>query len=79
MNTHNLRRHYETTEKEEPTLISTEKAKRPCKCTKLDHRDPNIRNTLHRKEVFSDGWTRWVCSKCGQVKFSKGMMFEEGK
>lgn len=64
-------------EKEEVTVISTEKAKRPCKCRKLDKRDPVIRTTPHTKEVFSDGWTRWTCGDCGQVKFSMGMTFEE--
>ena len=44
------------TEKEEPTLISTEKkVKRLCKCWS---KKPIIK--LHTKEVFSDGWTRWA-------------------
>lgn len=56
------------TEKEEPTLISTErKVKSLCKCWS---KKPIIK--LHTKEVFSDGWTRWVCSNCGKVKFTRG-------
>ena len=72
----NLReRHEEMAEKEEPTLISKKKARHLCKRSK---HDPH-KATPHTKEVFSDGWTRWVCSKCGQVKFTKGMTFEEEK
>jgi len=73
-----LREHYEEmTGKGEPTLISTERiVKRLCKSN--THRPPGA-ITIHRKEVFSDGWTRWVCSECGQVKFTKGMTFEEEK
>ena len=56
------------TEKEEPTLISTEKkVKHLCKCWS---KKPIIK--VHTKEVFSDGWTRWVCSNCGKVKFTLG-------
>jgi hypothetical protein len=56
------------TEKDGPTLISTEKkVKRLCKCWS---KKPIIK--LHTKEVFSDGWTRWVCSNCGKVKFTRG-------
>ncbi len=62
----------EVTEKEEPTLISKEKAKHPCKCS--EHRA-----VLHKKEVFSDGWTKWICSKCGQVKFTRGKTSKEDK
>jgi len=57
------------TEKEKPTLLSAEKVKRLCKSGA--HRPPGS-ITLHKKEVFSDGWTRWVCSQCGQVKFVLG-------
>ena len=58
------------TEKEKPTLLSTERiVKRLCKSGA--HRPPGS-ITIHKKEVFSDGWTRWVCSKCGQVKFTRG-------
>ena len=61
------------TEKEELTLISTERVKRLCKSGA--HRSPGS-ILPHKKEVFSDGWTRWVCSKCGQVKFTIGMTFK---
>jgi len=57
------------TEKEEPTRISKEKVKRLCKCW-TKKMDPILK--IHTKEVFSDGWTRWVCSNCGQVKFTMG-------
>ncbi len=56
------------TEKEEPTLILTEKkVEHLCKCWS---KKPTIHP--HTKEVFSDGWTRWVCSNCGKVKFTRG-------
>ena len=71
-----LRRYEEMTEKEEPILLSTEKVKRICKS---GAHKPSGAITLHTKEVFSDGWTRWVCSKCDQVKFTTGMTFEEEK
>ncbi len=64
------------TEKEAPTLISMEKVKRLCKSGA--HKPPGA-ILLHRKEVFSDGWTRWVCYKCGQVKFTRGITFKEEK
>ena len=57
----------EITEKEKPTLLSTEKVKRLCKCWS---KEPTLK--LQTKEVFSDGWTRWVCSNCGKVKFTRG-------
>ena len=57
----------EMAEKEEPTLISTEKVKHLCKCWS---EDPILKR--HTKEVFSDGWTRYVCSNCGKVNFSRG-------
>ena len=62
------------TEKEAPTLISKEKVEYLCKCWS---KKSTIK--LHTKEVFSDGWTRWVCSKCGKVKFTRGMTFKEEK
>ena len=56
------------TEKEKPTLISIEKkAELLCKCW-TKKRPPTLK--LHMKQVFSDGWTRWVCSTCGKVKFN---------
>jgi len=57
----------EMTEKEDPTLISMGKVKILCKCWS---KKPTLKR--HTKEVFSDGWTRWVCSNCGKVKFTWG-------
>ena len=51
-------------ENAEPTLISKEKVKHPCKCW---YGKPTLK--LHTKEVFSDGWTKWTCSECGKIKF----------
>jgi len=74
----NLQEHYEKmTEKEEPTLISTEKIKILCKCWTKKPTPPTFKT--HTKEVFSDGWTKWICSECGQVKFTIGMTFKEEK
>ena len=57
------------TEKEVPLRISNEKVRRLCKSSA--HTSPgSIIN--HTKEVFSDGWTRYVCCTCGQVKFTMG-------
>ncbi len=61
------------TEKEEPTLISTEKVKHLCESGA--HKPSGV-IVLHKKEVFSDGWTRWVCSQCGQVRFTMGKAAE---
>ena len=60
------------TEKKEAALLSTEKVKRLCKCWS---KKSTIK--LHTKEVFSDGWTRWVCSQCGKVNFTRGMTFKD--
>jgi len=57
----------EMTEKEEPTLLSKEKVNHLCKCWS---KKPSLK--FHTKEVFSDGWTRLVCSQCGKVKFKRG-------
>jgi len=65
----------EMTEKEKTTLISTErKVKRLCKCWSKE-----LILKLYTKEVFSDGWTRCVCSNCGKVKFTRGTTFKEEK
>lgn len=64
----------EMTGKKEPILISTEKVKHLCKCWSGK---PTLK--LHTKKVFSDGWTRWVCSNCGKVGFTRGMTFKEEK
>ena len=65
------------TEKEEPTLISTEKINHLCKCWSKKPTLPTLKT--HTKEGYSDGWTKWVCSECGQVKFTIGMTFEEAE
>ena len=66
------------TEKEEPTRISKEKVKRMCK-SKAHH--PPGKIVSHIKEVYSDGWTKWICltPHCGQVKFTMGMTVKEEK
>jgi predicted SprT family Zn-dependent metalloprotease len=38
------------------------KVRYPCKCNK---NDPE-----HTKEDSGEGWTRYVCSSCGKVKFA---------
>ncbi len=53
-------------------VITKEKGKRPCKCS--THKVIN-----HKKESLSDGWIKWTCAKCGQIKFSLGVTFEEEK
>ena len=63
----------------EPVVrLSRGKGRRPCKCTVAGKKVPPG-FILHSEEVFSDGWTRWVCSGCGGVKFSFGLVFEERK
>jgi transposase-like protein len=57
------------TTKRKIMLISTEKVNHLCKCW-TKPRPPSLKR--HTKEVFSDGWTRWVCSNCGKVKFTWG-------
>ncbi|GAF90710.1 unnamed protein product [marine sediment metagenome] len=63
---------------EKAVLVSSGKAKYPCKCTKRDPKD-SPKPILHSYRVFSDGWTRWVCLKpgCGGVKFSRGKEVKE--
>ena len=53
---------------EEVVRISKERIKRLC--ANSSHSVPGIFS--HTKEVFSDGWTRYVCLNCGQVKFARG-------
>lgn len=74
----NFRRHYEEVPKK-VTVISTEKVKRICKSSA--HRDLNRgpRSFVHIKSVLSDGYTKWECRTCGQVKFTKGITFKEEK
>ncbi len=72
----NLNPRLEVPEKEEPVLISVEKVKRLCNS---NYHGASGSIIMHTKEVFSDGWTRWVCFTCGQVKFSRGMTFKEKK
>ncbi len=73
----NLKLQEELPEKEEPVRISKEKVKRPCK-SKLH--DPPGKIVRHTKEVYSDGWTKWIClaTNCGQVKFTMGITVKEG-
>ena len=71
----NLREHYEEMiTKGDPTLLSTKEVKRLCKSN--THRPPGL-ITLHTKEVFSDGWTKWICLSCGQLKFTMGLTIKE--
>ena len=56
------------TEKEEATVISKEKVERLCKCWSKP-KPPTLKR--HTKEVFSDGWTKFICSTCGQVSFTR--------
>jgi len=62
------------TEKEEVTVISMEKVKRLCRCWSIP-KHPTLKR--HTKEVLSDGWTRFICSRCGQVSFKIGEEAEE--
>ncbi len=73
----NLNLREELPEKEEPVRISKEKVYRSCKSKS---HDPPGKIVSHIKEVYSDGWTKWIClsSNCGQVKFTRGMTFKEG-
>lgn len=52
----------------EPTRISKGKRRLLCKCSKYDP----VKDPPHTVEVYSDGWTKMVCIKCGQVKFERG-------
>ena len=36
--------------------------RRPCKCSRVDPK--------HTTEDQEDGWTRYVCSSCGKVKYA---------
>ena len=64
-------RHVEI-EPEEIILLSKKRVKYPCKCSQHDPPKP----LLHTKEVFSDGWTKLICGRCGQVKFKFGKELE---
>ncbi len=58
---------------DKPTLISEEKVKRLCESNthiRPFDKEPSAEIVLHTKSVFSDGWTRWECSWCGQVSFT---------
>jgi hypothetical protein len=48
-------------------MMAKQKVRYPCKCSSVDPE--------HTMEDGGDGWIRYVCSSCGQVKFSRG----EGK
>ncbi len=49
-------------------------------CKSKAHHPPG-KIVRHIKEVYSDGWTKWIClaPHCGQVKFTKGMTVKEEK
>lgn len=74
----NLNLREENLEKEEPVRISKEEVKRMCK-SKAHHSPGKI--VRHIKEVYSDGWTKWIClaTNCGQVKFTRGGDGQGGK
>ena len=70
----NLKIREELPEKEEPIRISKDKVTRLCWS---NFHGSSGSKAMHTREIFSDGWTRWVCGSCGQVKFSIGMTFKE--
>ncbi len=43
-------------------MMAKKKVRYPCKCSKVDPQ--------HTIEAQEDGWTRYVCSSCGKVKFA---------
>ncbi len=43
-------------------MTAKQKVRYPCKCSKVDPQ--------HTVEAQEDGWTRYVCSSCGKVKFA---------
>jgi predicted SprT family Zn-dependent metalloprotease len=43
-------------------MMVKQKVRYPCKCNRADPE--------HTKEDQEDGWTRYVCSSCGKVKFA---------
>ena len=43
-------------------MMAKQKIRYPCKCNRADPE--------HTKEDSGDGWTRYVCSSCGKVKFA---------
>jgi len=43
-------------------MMAKQKVRYPCKCSKVDPQ--------HTIEAQEDGWTRYVCSSCGKVKFA---------
>jgi len=42
-------------------MMAKKKVRYPCKCSRTDPE--------HTMEDQEDGWTRYVCSSCGKVKF----------
>jgi predicted SprT family Zn-dependent metalloprotease len=42
-------------------MMAKQKVRYPCKCNRADPE--------HTMEDEGDGWTRYVCSSCGKVKF----------
>ena len=43
-------------------MMAKQTIRYPCKCNKTDPE--------HTQEDGEDGWTRYVCSSCGKVKFA---------
>jgi hypothetical protein len=43
-------------------MSAKKKVRHPCKCSKVDPE--------HTTEDQEDGWTRYICSSCGKVKFA---------
>ena len=62
--------------KKEPIRISKDKVQKLCQS---NYHGTSGSTLMHTREVFSDGWTRWVCLTCGQVKFSRGITVKKDK
>jgi len=59
----------EMTEKEKTPLISTKRKSNISASV-------GCARKLYTKEVFSDGWTSWICSNCSKLKFTRGTTFK---
>ena len=53
--------------------LSKKKVRRPCKST--EHQ-PNWAMGFHSEEIYSDGWTKLVCIRCGRVSYQLIMKTE---
>jgi hypothetical protein len=53
----------------EKMSVGVEKVQRMCASNA--HKSEGVM-TKHTKEDLGDGWTKYVCSSCGQVKFAVG-------